>query len=276
MRTRWPPRRPPNPQHRSERLTEAIEIISRTDPDIHREIEAFLVRIYLAATARELCREGLRWRDLALHVGLILHQRRCFTRTRWDAMQFLVHEITHSLLFGLSIEEPLVRNAPDESYKSPLRSEPRPMDGIFHATLVCGRLADFNKVLLDRQIVEGNDRERSIAAVADNLRLFRDGVAVINRHGKLSKKGRLLLDRSCEGNSRCRLELRLISLDTSSRRASDFSVGALLARIKRNPEYALRGDRSRRPTCLDDRGRALSGKPCGSCGNCKIPRATAN
>ena len=124
-----------------------------------------------------------------------------FYRTRWDAVQFLVHEITHGLLFGLSFDEPLVQNAPEESYRSPLRSDPRPMDGVFHATLVCGRLADFNRAWLDSGLAKGTDRESSRKAVADNLRFFRDGVAVINKHAKLSEQARQLIERSCIGLS---------------------------------------------------------------------------
>ncbi len=58
---------------------------------------------------------------------------------------FLVHEVTHALLFGLSSDDPLVLNSPDESYPAPLRTDPRPMDGIYHATIVCARLAAFDR-----------------------------------------------------------------------------------------------------------------------------------
>ena len=181
-------------------LEEAIEIISHVDAVIHSEIEALLRRIYLATANKDPSAKRfggvtsfLVWGASFINID--------FYRTRWDAVQFLVHEITHGLLFGLSFDEPLVQNAPDESYRSPLRDDDRPMDGVFHATLVCGRLADFNRAWLDSGLAKGADRESSSKAVADNLRFFRDGVDVINKNGKLSEQGRQLIERSCIGLS---------------------------------------------------------------------------
>ena len=181
-------------------LEEAIEIISQVDPVVHSEVKALLHRVYLATANKNPSAKRfggvtsfLVWGGSFINID--------FYRTRWDAVQFLVHEITHGLLFGLSFDEPLVQNAPDESYRSPLRADPRPMDGVFHATLVCGRLADFNQAWLDSGLVKGADGESSRKAVADNLRSFRDGVEVINKHGRLSAQGRQLIERGCIGLS---------------------------------------------------------------------------
>ena len=181
-------------------LQEAIDIVSQVDPGLHNEIEALLVRIYLATASKHPSAKRfggvtsfLVWGASFINID--------FYKTRWDAVQFLVHEITHSLLFGLSFDDPLVQNVPEEGYKSPLRSDPRPMDGIFHAALVCGRLADFNRAWLDSGLAKAADRESSMKAVEDNLRLFRDGVAVINKHGKLSERARQLVESSCHGLS---------------------------------------------------------------------------
>ena len=119
-------------------LREAIAIILRVDSGIHDEIEALLTRIYLAVGDKSAKRFGgvtslMVWGATFINVEVY--------RSRWDAVQFLVHEVTHALLLGLACDQPLVENSPDESYQSPLRHDPRPMDGIFHATLVCARLA---------------------------------------------------------------------------------------------------------------------------------------
>lgn len=173
-------------------LTQAREIISIVDPRIHDETEAFLTRIYLAAPSWHpgAKRFGgvtslMAWGSSFINVD--------FYRTRWDAVQFLVHEITHSLLLGLSCREPLVRNPPEESYKSPLRAEPRPMDGIFHATLVCARLASFNRSWLESGLLAEDAFLASEKAVDSNLRGFRDGLDVVEKFGDLSQGGRDLL-----------------------------------------------------------------------------------
>ena len=53
----------------------------------------------------------------------------------------LVHESAHANLFSLSLGDPFVANKDDELYHSPLRSDPRPLDGIFHATYVSAQTA---------------------------------------------------------------------------------------------------------------------------------------
>lgn len=52
----------------------------------------------------------------------------------------LVHETSHLCLHGMMTAEPLVING-DERFESPLRRDPRPMSGIFHAVFVLARLA---------------------------------------------------------------------------------------------------------------------------------------
>ena len=167
-------------------MREAIAVISRVDPGIHDEIEAFLACIYLAIANKDpLAKRFGGVTSLQVWGASFVNVE--FYKTRWDAVQFLVHEITHSLLLGLSCDQPLVRNSPDESYKSPLRADPRPMDGTFHATLVCARLAAFNRAWLDCGLVEEDDRDRTEAAIEKNSRSFRDGLVVVNQHGKLSE-----------------------------------------------------------------------------------------
>ena len=181
-------------------LHEAIAIISRVDQGIYDEIDAFLARIYLAIANKDPLAKRFGGVTSLQVWGASFVNVEAY-KTRWDAVQFLVHEITHSLLFGLGCDHPLVRNSPDESYKSPLRSDPRPMDGIFHATLVCARVTAFNRAWLDSGLIEGDDRDRSEEAIIQISRFFRDGLAVVNQHGKLSEQARHLIDRSRLGLS---------------------------------------------------------------------------
>ena len=60
--------------------------------------------------------------------------------SRVEIAEALAHESAHALLFGFSMGRPLVENEPDELYPSPLRSDPRPMDGVVHATYVMARM----------------------------------------------------------------------------------------------------------------------------------------
>lgn len=106
----------------------------------------------------------------------------------------LAHESAHALLFGLSQGEPFVRNAADERHPSPLRRDPRPLDGIFHAVFVSARMA----YAMDRLEAAGalvpSEREEAEAARAHAVRAFFDGLGTLEAHADLTPLGRALLD----------------------------------------------------------------------------------
>jgi hypothetical protein len=179
----------------TEAFREAIAIISRIDNRIHDEVHGFLSRLYLAIGNKDPLAKPFGGVTSLMVWGASFVNVEVY-KSRWDAVQFLVHEITHSLLFGLSSDEPLVLNLAEEKYKSPLRSDQRPMDGIFHATIVCARLAAFNRDWANSGFVGSGDRDFCEKAAASNAQRFRDGAAVIRQHGKLSELGRRLVDQS--------------------------------------------------------------------------------
>lgn len=66
----------------------------------------------------------------------------CETQRDWTQhYRQLVHEAGHNLLFGLVRDQQFVLDDPVERHKSPVRDDPRPMDGIFHAAFVSAREA---------------------------------------------------------------------------------------------------------------------------------------
>lgn len=176
-------------------VRQAIALVARIDRDIYDEIEGLLVRIYLTFAGGDSPAKGF-GAVTSLQVWGASFVNIARYDTTWGMVQFLVHEITHSVLFGISCQQPMVHNPADESYRSPLRPDLRPMDGIFHATLVCARLAAFNRAWLDSGLVEPQDRDRTAEAVAINVQRFHDGAAVIDCNGLLSEEARDLIERS--------------------------------------------------------------------------------
>ena len=107
-------------------LEVAIEIISRVDPAIHSEIEALICRIYLATANKDPSAKRFGGVNLVLVWGASFINID-FYRTRWDAVQFLVHEITHGLLSVSALTSRWFRTRPT---KLPLTaSRRRPPDG---------------------------------------------------------------------------------------------------------------------------------------------------
>jgi hypothetical protein len=117
----------------------------------------------------------------------------------WLYLPRLVHEYSHNMLFGFARHEPLVLNDPEERYMSPLRGQPRPLDGIFHAAYVSAREA-----LTMRQIITRIDQDVAAQNIKDLkpffLRIlagstlsFKDCYGVIQQHGNLSELGRAVM-----------------------------------------------------------------------------------
>ena len=80
-----------------------------------------------------------------------------------DTAQALAHESGHNLLFGFCASESLVENADEELFASPLRADPRPMDGVFHATYVVARMHQTLTRLLEANVLD-DEPNRSRAA----------------------------------------------------------------------------------------------------------------
>ena len=178
-------------------MRSALETIRRIDPSIYDEIMNLFVHVFIAKDAEEGAGASFGGvTSLMIWGATFANIKAC--AERWEAIQFLVHEVTHGLLFGLSSSEPLVRNSALENYRSPLRTQMRPMDGIYHATIVCARLADFNRRWLASGSVPAEDRKHVEREKEKMMAAFRDGLSVIDEHGILSAMGRELLER-CRG-----------------------------------------------------------------------------
>jgi len=112
----------------------------------------------------------------------------------------LVHEAAHQLLFAHSIDGPLVTNAIEERYPSPLRSDPRPMDGIFHATFVTARLHYMNQKLRDATTdqfapIDPKMLDEKLCALRD---LYFGGLQTVQKFGKLTSTGQQIIQESLD------------------------------------------------------------------------------
>lgn len=83
----------------------------------------------------------------------------------------IVHEAGHNLLFGLAREEPLVLNETTERAASPIRADPRPIDGVFHAAYVSAREAWALEALLVEHGKLGTLTATEAEVIDDLLRL---------------------------------------------------------------------------------------------------------
>lgn len=162
-------------------------LTARELPDLHAEIASIVNTVLLGQGQPGAAMEF----DGASHYQfwglLVLNPRH--HRTPLAVAEVLAHEAGHALLFGLTVDEPLVLNPDDELFASPLRRDPRPMDGIFHATFVSARMAFAMERLAASPRLSAADRAAAAEAAAQDRRNFAAGDAVVRAHGRLSATG---------------------------------------------------------------------------------------
>ena len=108
--------------------------------------------------------------------------------------EVLAHEAGHSLLFGLTVDEPLVLNEDDELFISPLRPDPRPMDGIYHATFVSARMAWVMEALADSGLLTPAEQQHARNEAAKDRENFSKGWQTVVQHGRLSATGTQIIE----------------------------------------------------------------------------------
>lgn len=104
-------------------------------------------------------------------------------------VEVMAHESAHILLYGCAAEEVLVENDDDELYSSPLRLDPRPMDGIFHATFVSARMHWAMSKLAQSGRLGAQDLARATSALESDRDNFWAGYDVVARHARMTATG---------------------------------------------------------------------------------------
>ncbi|WP_169823956.1 aKG-HExxH-type peptide beta-hydroxylase [Bacillus marinisedimentorum] len=97
----------------------------------------------------------------------------------------IIHECAHSRLNQLFAIDPIVMNDHSETYKSPWRTDPRPMKGVFHGAYAFARVAMWLERLQQFHPSYNQTAER-LEFVKGQLN---DAISVINESGKLSPLG---------------------------------------------------------------------------------------
>ena len=168
-----------------------MDIINQASSDLHREISD-LVRDVVFVNNNPNSEYGF---DGGTHYqlwgGLVLNANS--HRETLKMAEAIVHESCHLFLFGMTVDKPLVFNSDVELFKSPLRSDPRPMDGIYHATYVSARMAFFMNLVLESSSFSSQTKEAARASLDRDVLLFEEGHRVVVEHGKLSELGEALM-----------------------------------------------------------------------------------
>lgn len=103
--------------------------------------------------------------------------------------EHIIHETSHLHLNTLFAIDPLILNNEEERYSAPIRPDPRPMYGIFHATFVLSRMVRvFSTIAL-------SNKENAYRDCLETFKKqFKAGYNTIASHGKLTDLGKKIVN----------------------------------------------------------------------------------
>jgi HEXXH motif-containing protein len=174
-----------------QRLAAGLGLMGQAIPELAGEVEAIIHEIVVVAGDKSKAYQFDGGSHFQLWGGLFLNSD--FHTDEVAIIEVIAHESAHSLLFGFCTEQMLVDNEDEELYASPLRPDPRPMDGIYHATFVSARMHWAMEHLIKSGLLNTAARERAVKANAANIENFRSGYSVVAEHGRLTELGQHLM-----------------------------------------------------------------------------------
>ncbi len=120
-------------------ITVAFKRLHQCAPELHDETQVTIRDIIVALPGAETGLELGGVSSFALWGALAINPDTQDVDGWVHYFKTIVHEAGHNVLFAFARTEPFVLNDINSRYSSPLRSDPRPMDGIFHAAFVSAR-----------------------------------------------------------------------------------------------------------------------------------------
>ncbi len=167
------------------------DLLGETCPALLDEIDTLGHQIVLADSA-----EGSRFGGAAsvfLWGAVALNPSRVPDRV--TLVESLAHEAAHALLFGLTRGVDLTANDPAARYASPLRADPRPMEGLVHATYVLARMCYALHALQRSARLDEVERALVRAKLAANRARYDDGLSTVTSHAVFTAEGVIIFER---------------------------------------------------------------------------------
>lgn len=175
------------------KIEESFRLLDKADPDLAAETREIVREIILITGGEAADRQDFSAASTFLLWGAIVVN----TWRLGDEIAvvlMLAHESAHNLLFGFSPDDPLVLNDPEARYKSPLRADPRPMEGVYHAVFVTARMYRAVKNLAESGLLSDEQTRKARTEMEKKARIFESGMTVIREHAQLTPLGSAILD----------------------------------------------------------------------------------
>jgi len=174
-------------------INEALDLLETESPALFEEIKALLRRVMLGSGPSET---GLHTFDGASAPGLwgAIVLNAVEPKDVVDMVQTLAHESCHNLLFGYCIDDRFVNNSDDEHHSSPLRIDPRPLDGIYHATFVLARMHYAVATIALSPKLSPELQQKAQHEMEHRKIGFYDGLSTLKKYADTTQQGKALID----------------------------------------------------------------------------------
>jgi HEXXH motif-containing protein len=169
---------------------DAFGVLERVAPDIAAEIRSLITEIVFVAPNESNSFGGAT--SFFCWGALFLNADR--HRTLAAMIDGLAHESAHAHLFSLSLGDSFVENPDNELHRSPLRRDPRPLDGIFHATYVSARMHYAQNRLIEGGLLSRKEGIDARNAMKASSAAFSDGFKALSDYASLTPLGRRVMD----------------------------------------------------------------------------------
>lgn len=165
-------------------LRAALGILAEHMPASRREAD-LLIRQFVPVGSDETRHESATYREAIGTVYLSLHPDPLVMA------EAIVHELSHTKLHALLELDPLLQNASDERYPSPIRPDARPILGVLLALHAFAAVA----ALYDAMIADGSQRSERLQRRRAALTLQNaDAWSVLSQHARPTPVGAGILD----------------------------------------------------------------------------------
>ncbi len=169
-----------------------VALLDEAAPGLRREIDTLTPEIVLVRdTGSSEAPGGFGGAStFYLWGAMVLNSAR--QQTRPQMAEALAHEAAHSYLLGSTLGAPMVGNDPAARYRSPLRADPRPMEGLVHASFVLARMMWCQDQLLRSGLLHPAERDEAAQAQASNRDLFAINQDLIEAEAQFTTQGAAL------------------------------------------------------------------------------------
>jgi hypothetical protein len=166
---------------------DAFDVLDRVSPEISAETRSLVTEIVFVSSVSFGAATSF-FCSGALFFNADRH------RTLVTMIDGLTHESAHAHLFALSLGDSFVTNPDDELHPSPLRRDPRPLDGLFHATYVSARVHYAHSHVIESGVLSENEESEARKTLAASLTAFSKGLKTLNDYASLTPLGRRVMD----------------------------------------------------------------------------------